>query len=134
MLEFNENKYAKLLADTLPRVVTDSEEYDRLETVANKLLNKGENKISPEEDQLLGLLTNLLEEYEARTLPPLEDIPPAGALRFLMDENDLKQADLEDVFGSQSAVSRALNGSRRISIDQAKGLARKFKVSAELFI
>jgi HTH-type transcriptional regulator/antitoxin HigA len=134
MPAFSAKKYGRLLADTLPRIVENQKEYDRLEEIANRLLTKGEDNLSPEEDQLLGLLTNLLEDYEARTLPPLAEISPAAALRFLMEENNLKQANLEDIFGSQSAVSRALNGSRRISIDHAKGLARRFKVSAELFI
>src|SRR5689334_150309 len=107
---FSPKRYGKLLADTLPRVVTSPKEYNRLEEAANKLLKKGEDNLSPEEDQLLGLLTNLLGEYEARTLPPLKDITPAEALRFLMEENDLKQSDLENIFGTQSAVSRALSG------------------------
>ena len=131
---FSAKKYGRLLADALPRVVTNTQEYARLEEIANRLLNKGEEYLSAEEDQLLGLLTNLLEEYESRTLPRLRDISPAETLRFLMEENDLRQSDLEDIFGSQSAVSRALGGSRRIGIEHAKKLGRRFCVSAELFI
>jgi HTH-type transcriptional regulator / antitoxin HigA len=131
---FSPKKYGRLLADTLPKVVTDDQEYARLEEVANRLLNKGEDNLAPEEDQLLGLLTNLLEEYEARTLPRLRKVSPAESLRFLMEENRLTQMDLADIFGSQSAVSRALGGSRRIGIEHAKKLARRFRVSAELFI
>lgn len=134
MAAFSAQKYGQLLADTLPRVVTDQEEFERLEAVALGLLKKGEENLSPEEDQLFGLITNLLEEYEVRTLSALKDVPPRETLRFLMDENGLKQADLEDVFGSQSAVSRALSGDRRISLDQAKRLAKRFSVSADLFI
>ena len=134
MPAFSSKKYGKLLADTLPGIVADQDEYDRLEKVFVGLLKKGEDNLSPEEGRLFDLLANLLEDYEARTLPPLEDVSPADALRFLMEENDLKQTDMEEIFGSQSAVSRALNGSRRITIDQAKGLAKRFCVSAELFI
>jgi HTH-type transcriptional regulator/antitoxin HigA len=134
MLGYSAKKYGKLLGDVLPGVISDQDEYDRIESVFNGLMDKGEDNLSPEEGRLFVLLAKLLEEYETTTLPQLKPISPADALRFVMEENDLKQADLEDVFGSQSAVSRALNGSRRISIDQAKGLARKFHVSAELFI
>ena len=134
MSAFSPIKYGRLLADTLPRVITNQKEYDRLESAANSLLTKGEDNLSPEEDQLLRLLANLLEEYETRTLPPLKDVAPKDVLRFLMEQNDLKQADLEDIFGSQPNVSRALNGTRRIAADQAKGLAKRFSVSAELFI
>jgi len=130
---FSRKKYADLLAKTVPAVIANDEEYDRMEAVFNGLIDKGEEYLSPEETRLFALLANLLEEYEERTLPALKTASPAEALRFLMEENELKQVDLEDVFGSQSAVSRALNGSRRIGIDRAKRLAKRFKVSAELF-
>lgn len=134
MTAFSPRKYGKLLAETLPGNIADDEEYNRLEGVFQKLIRKGEDKLSPEEDRLFDLLADLLEQYEARTLPPLDSVAPADALRFLIDENDLKQADLEDIFGTQSAVSRAMRGERRITIDQAKGLAKRFNISAELFI
>ena len=51
-----------------------------------------------------------------------------------MQENDLKQADIEDVFGSQAVVSKVLNGKRSISKAQAKRLAEKFRITVEAFI
>ena len=134
MLAFSERKYGNLLAKTLPAVITNDKEYARLEGIFNDLIDKGEDNLSPEESRLFVLLAGLLENYEARTLPPLKGIKPEEALRFLVTTNQLRQSDLEDIFGTQSAVSRALKGTRRITIDQAKGLARRFKVSAELFI
>jgi len=134
MRAFSAKKYGDLLAETVPGVIADDKEYDRLEEIFNGLIDKGEDMLSQEEGKLFELLANLLEEYETRTLPTLPAVSPAEALRFLIAENNLKQADLEDIFGSQSAVSRAMNGSRRIGVEHAKGLARKFNVSAELFI
>ena len=114
--------------------ITNREEYDRTESIFNDLLNKGEDGLSPEESRLLGLLANLLEDYERRTLPSEPNSSPAEALRFLMDQNGLKQSDLEDVFGSQAAVSKVLNGRREISKAQAKGLAKRFHISTDAFI
>lgn len=131
---FSAKKYGQLLAETVPVVVANNKEYDRLEVIFDKLITKGEDNLSPEEFRLYELLGNLLEEYEARTLPPLPKIAPVDALRFIMSENDLKQTDLANIFGSQSAVSRALSGDRRITVEQAKGLARKFRVSIDLFL
>ena len=59
---------------------------------------------------------------------------PAFALRALMDEHGLKQTDVLDVFGSQGVVSQVLNGKRDISKAQAKRLAARFHVRADLFI
>ena len=131
---FSTKKYGQLLAETVPGVISGRKEYDRLETIFDKLITRGEDNLSPEEFRLYELLGNLLEEYEARTLPPLPKTSPADALRFIMSENDLKQTDLTEIFGSQSAVSRALSGERRISVEQAKGLAQRFRVSVDLFL
>ena len=109
-------------------------EYERIEAVFNSLISKGEDQLTAEESRLFGLLANLLEDYERRTLEPLPDVEPSDALRFLMDENDLKQNDLSDVFGSQAVVSKVLNGKRTISKAQAKRLAARFRVSTDLFI
>lgn len=133
-MTYNTVIYGRLLADTVPGVIGDEKEYGRIESIFNGLIDKGEETLSPEESRLFELLAKLLEEFEADALEPLSDVSPADALRFLMDQNDLKQADLEDVFGTQSAVSRAISGSRSISKIQAKRLAQRFKVSAELFI
>ena len=55
-------------------------------------------------------------------------------LWFLMEQNDLKQADLYDVFGSQAIVSKVLSGKRAISKAQAKRLADRFHLSTDVFI
>ena len=67
---FDTEKYGALLAITLPQVVQSDQEYDRLAEIFNRLMNRGEN-LSPEEDRLFDLLANLLEDFERRTLPPL---------------------------------------------------------------
>jgi len=55
-------------------------------------------------------------------------------LAFLMQQQGLKQKDLVDIFSSSGTISQVLNGARQISKSQAKALAAKFRVSAELFI
>ncbi|MEP7213032.1 MAG: helix-turn-helix domain-containing protein [Acidobacteriota bacterium] len=131
---YSNKRYGKLLASTLPAVIKSDGEYDRTEAIFNDLFNKGEANRSAEETRLFELLANLLEEYETRTLPRIEDASPAETLRFLMEENDLKQSDLDDVFGSQSVVSKVLSQQRSISKAHAKRLAERFNVSIDAFI
>jgi len=133
-MTYNHKAYGKLLANTLPGVIADAEEYKRIEVIFNTLISKPEDKLSPEEDRLIDLLADLMESYEQRTLSPLEAASPADALRFLMEANDLKQKDLEDVFGSQGIVSKVLNGKREISKAQARRLAERFHLSTDIFI
>ena len=116
----------------IPRVIDTEAEYDRLETIFEALLDKG--KRSPEEDALFDLLTNLMEDYERRTLAPISDASPIEMLEYLMRENDLKQKDVADIFGGQSVVSDVLRGKRGINKEQAKKLGEKFSVSPSAFI
>lgn len=131
---FNTEIYAGLLAKTVPAVITSPEEYDRLEDVFKSLMDKGEDNLSPEEDRLFDLLANLLEDYERRTLPPLEKSSPLETLKYLMQERDLKQKDVVELFGSQGVASEVLSGKRSISKTQAKNLAERFNIPADLFI
>ncbi|MEQ1606162.1 MAG: helix-turn-helix domain-containing protein [Pyrinomonadaceae bacterium] len=133
-MAYNEKIYGQLLSDAVPGIIRTEEEYRRIESIFNGLISKGENGLSPEENRLFELLANLLEEYEQRTLPKLENSSPAETLRFLMQENDLRQSDLGDVFGSQAVVSKVLSGSRTISKAQAKRLAERFRMSTDAFI
>ena len=114
--------------------IKDDKKYDRVEEIFNDLMKKGEGNLSPEEDRLFDLLADLMESYEAHTLPKFPQTTPTNALRFLMEQNDLKQTDMVDIFGNQGNVSKVLHGRRGITIDQAKGLAQRFKVSPLLFI
>ena len=131
-MTFNKKLYGVLLTDTLPGVIDSAAEYNRVESIFENLLDK-ENR-SPEEDKLFDLLANLLEEYERRTLSPLEKSSPLEVLKFLMRQNDLAQKDLNEFFGSKGTVSEVLSGKRSISKAQAKKLAERFCVSTDLFI
>lgn len=131
----NEQKYGMLLVQTLPSVITSEAELERLTNEVDRLITKGieQNKLSPEEEKLLDLLAVLIEEYEDEHYP-VPDVPPNEILKFLMEQNDLKQKDLLNIFGSTGITSEVINGKRSISKAQAKKLAEFFKVSAELFI
>ena len=81
----------------------------------------------------MDLLSVLVERYEDKT----EDFPelsPDRVLRFLMEQNDLRQTDLVKIFGARGRVSEVVNGKRAISKAQAKQLGEFFKVSPEIFI
>lgn len=67
-------KYGALLAETLPAVIADDFELERLTEVVNRLATKGikQNGLSLEEEMLLNLLTQLIEDYERKHYP-IED-------------------------------------------------------------
>ena len=71
MATYSPQKYGKLLADTLPGVIGNEDEYRRIEAIFDRLIGKGEERLSPEETRLFELLANLLEDYESQTLVPV---------------------------------------------------------------
>ena len=131
-VRLNRRKYAELLADTLPRIIEDDAELERVAQQVEPLLDKGKDR-NREEEALCRLLLRLIDDYQQsqRMIPKLS---PNDALSSLLEARNLRQADLLPIFGSRSRVSDAVNGKREISKAHARKLAEFFSVSPELFI
>lgn len=128
----NPEKYAKLLARTLPKVITTEDENERMLALVEPLFDKGE-KMTAEELVLLELLTQLIQDFEGKRYE-LNASTPRSILLELMEARGIKQSDLWELFGSKGTASEVLSGKRSISKAQAKKLAELFNVSVELFI
>ena len=115
------------------RTIDNERHYRAMVTFMNKLLDEvGDRETHP----LMGLLdivTVFVRDYEERNVE-IPDAEPADVLRFLMEQNDLRQADLAELFGSQSNVSEVLSGKRKINVRQARALGKRFGVSAAVFV
>ena len=70
---FDLKLYARLLSKLAPRVIANSLEHERALVAVEALMEKGESKMSPEEDALLDLLTTLVETYENPSTPRLRN-------------------------------------------------------------
>jgi HTH-type transcriptional regulator/antitoxin HigA len=127
-------RYGRLLAKATPCVITTEEEHERALATVESLMEKGERKMTPEEDALLDLLTNLIRDYEATAYPPRAKSRPQQIVAVLLEQRDLKPSDLWPIIGSKGRVSEILTGKRSISKEQAKKLAAFFHVRADLFI
>ena len=130
----DEKRYGRLLAKTVPRVITTEEEHGRALALIESLMEKGERSLSLEEDALLDLMTNLVRDYEATAYPPRAKSRPHEMVAFLLEQRGLRPSDLWPVVGSKGRVSEILAGKRAISKEQAKKLAEFFRVRADLFL
>lgn len=131
--KLNITKYSQLLLEALPRPIETEEENERALAIVNKLMSKGEDKLTPEEQTLLKLLVRLIEDFEEKAYP-IPEAPGWRVLRTMMENRGVRQADLLHIFGSRGIASEVVNGKRAISKAQAKALGEFFKVSPELFI
>jgi HTH-type transcriptional regulator/antitoxin HigA len=87
---------------------------------------------TPEGDEL-ELLLLLVEKYEEEVFPI--DLPdPVTAIRFRMDQQGLKQKDLEPYIGSKSKVSEVLSGRRELSLTMIRKLVTGLGIPAEVLL
>lgn len=131
--EADNKKYARLLSRALPAPITNEAEYTRQLEYVQQLMKKGEEGLSPEEEQLLGLLTVLIERYEEKHYP-VSQVSPLEMLHHLMEAHNLTLKDVWVLFSSKGVASEVLNGKREISKAVAKKLGEFFHVSPALFI
>lgn len=126
------DEYARLLAETVPTVVRTEEENDRLLAEIGRLLDKGQTSLATAEARLLDLLSVLVEQFEEHACP-IRESTPQETLAHLMEQHGLDPSDLLDMFGTEAAISRVLDGHGAISRAQARKLAVRFGVSEDLF-
>jgi HTH-type transcriptional regulator/antitoxin HigA len=127
----NRREYARLLSRTLPSVIHTEKQYEAYLSRLEALLER-DNVLTAAERELLGLLTLLIEDFEDKQYQ-LPRATPVQVLEFLMDQNNLKQKDLVDVFGTASVVSEVVNGKRELSKEHIRRLSRRFDLSPEIF-
>ena len=131
----DEKKYGQLIGKHRPRVIKSDADLERMATYLEELDRKEETTpLTQEEQTLQELLDHLCMDYNQRTTPIPENVPPLEMLKYLMEAGNLKQADLLDVFASRAVASQVLTGQRAISKTHARRLAQRFNLSADLFI
>ncbi|HXT35373.1 MAG TPA: helix-turn-helix domain-containing protein [Chloroflexota bacterium] len=85
-----------------------------------------------DEEAYIGALTDLIEVYEAATVPA-PAVSGIAVVRHLMAEHGLRQKDLAPIFGTPSIVSEVLTGKRPLALTHMKKLADYFHVSPATF-
>ncbi len=59
---------------------------------------------------------------------------PDRIVRYLMEQQGLKQRDLIPEFGNESAVSMFHSGQRELTVKQIAGLSQRFHLAPEVFL
>lgn len=113
-------------------VIKNNADYERAVATLDILLDDVGNDETHPLASLVEVLGVLIEEYENEH-EKQPRILGAQALRFLMEEHNLKQSDLPEL-GSQGVVSEILRGRRKLNLRQIKSLSSKFGVSPAVFI
>jgi HTH-type transcriptional regulator/antitoxin HigA len=127
-----DTNYAELLAAHQPAKPRNREELAEM-TALLETLAANETVQTPAMERFIETITALVMQYEEE-IQANPEVSPAGILKYLMEERDLRQADLVPILGSKSYVSQILSGHRPIGRDAARRLAEYFHVSAHSFL
>jgi len=121
----------EMIARGAPRLIHTDEELAEYTEVLFHLTALEE----PTRDQIeaINLLSLLVSSYEDEHYP-LPKSTPERIVRYLMEQQGLKQRDLIPEFGNESAVSMFLSGQRDLTVKQIVGLSQRFHVPAEVFL
>ena len=124
-------EYGALLRKVPPKVIRTEKENEAYTEVLYEL-DQRSKRLTAAEKELADLLTLLIEDFEEKRYR-LPRAKPLDVLRFLMEQHNLLQKDLADVFGTRSIVSEVLSGKRDLNKDHIERLSARFHVSPELF-
>jgi HTH-type transcriptional regulator/antitoxin HigA len=124
-------EYGRLLLRISPKVIRNEKE-NEVYTQALYELDRRSAKLTRAEKELAELLTLLIEDFESKHYE-LPRAKPLEVLRFLMEQHELKQKDLVDVFATRSIVSEVLSGKRKLNKEHIERLSQRFHVSPDVF-
>lgn len=113
-----------------PKIIKTETEYETAMARVERIFDAKPGTAKGDE---LALLLLLVEKYEEEAFPiGLPD--PITAIRFRMDQQDLKPKDLIPYIGSKSKVSEVLNGRRPLSLKMIRNLSTNFGIPAEVLL
>lgn len=100
-----------------------------------KLIHSDENltELKSPKGEEMELLSLLIEKYEQEHYP-IEAPNPIEAIKFRMDQMNLKQADLAPLFGGKTRISEVINGKRPLSLKMIALLNRYLGIPLESLI
>ena len=115
--------------------IHNDEEYANALSLMEELIEDYDNNIT-----LIDLLANAIERWE-NSAPEFAAFNQhlskmdtgVTLLKVLMDQHQLKAADLKAELGSKTHISMILNGTRNLTKEHIKALSERFHISPALF-
>ncbi len=112
--------------------VRNDEEHEQAVEIVEELMGRD---LASGAGDYLDTLILLVNKYEDENHTPCGvHLTPQQALRALMTANQLTQADMGNIIGSESVVSMFLKGERGLSKNHIKALMTRFRIDAALFL
>jgi HTH-type transcriptional regulator / antitoxin HigA len=124
--------YAGLCRVHIPRPIHDKIDYENVAEIADAIAG---HDLTPDQEDYFDLLCRLIEDYENEQSLPMPKVSGLDALRHLLEMNDMSASDLARLLGVHRTLgAMILRGERQLTLAHVRTLAKRFKVSADLFL
>ncbi len=117
------------------KIIKTEQEYNEACERIYKLIHSSSNAIEPEsrKGEEIGLLSLLVEKYEHEHYP-IEAPNPIEAIKFRLEQMNLKQTEIAPLFGGKTRVSEVLNGKRPLTLKMITLLNRYLGIPLESLV
>lgn len=114
------------------KILKTEKDYDKALNRIDELIELNQKLGTPESDEL-EILALLVEKYEELNWN-IETPDPIEAIKYRMEEMNLKQKDLIPYIGNKSKVSELLNRKISLSISMIRNLSQALHIPAETLL
>lgn len=111
----------------IAKLIKTEQEYNEALERIDELFDVSPDSKEFEEVELLVALVDLYEKEHY----PIEAPDPIEAIKFRMDQMEMKPADLAQFLGTRSRVSEILNRKRKLTVEMMRKLFNDMGVPAE---
>jgi HTH-type transcriptional regulator/antitoxin HigA len=125
--------YAALCRLFLPRPIHDAVDYANVVEMTDAMVLWHE-RFTQDQADYFELLCSLIEEFDAKNVK-WPKVTGVDMLKHLMEAQSMSAADLSRLLGgSRNLGAMILRGERKLTLNHVRTLARRFRVSADLFL
>ena len=114
------------------KILKTEKDYDKALNRIDELIELNQKLGTPESDEL-EILALLVEKYEELNWN-IETPDPIEAIKYRMEEMNLKQKDLIPYIGNKSKVSELLNRKISLSLSMVRNLSQALHIPVETLI
>lgn len=126
------HSYKELVAFFPPQHIIDSVSYENTLEIIRALIGF---ELTPDQSLYLETLSDLAHLYEVETAQPSAPASPLDALKFLMEQHEMKAKEIAALLEiTPSIVHRILKGQRQLTAAHIARLAKQFNVSPATFL
>lgn len=124
--------YTGLCRLLTPRPIHDKVDFENVAEITDAMAG---HKLTPDQEDYFDLLCRLIEDYEKEQGLPAPKATTLDALQHLLDAHDMSAADLARLLGVHRTLgAMILRGERQLTLAHVRTLAKRFSVSADLFL